>query len=248
MASKISLKLLVETRSKKVLFAEASKEFVDFVFSLLTLPIGAVAKLVSAGTMHGSVGRLYQSVDRMGASYLQPGADKSELLQPGVLHPDARELLLLPHAAAGDGGGEAEEQPRLPKFKLYTCPGQCVTVTMEREAACPQCKQPMATEMAFVLPSAAPASAAGSKGGGAAGEESGGYVKGLVTYMVTDGLEVTPMSAISSITLINKFSVGSDVELAEKFVGVGMDEGLGPLRAALSSDTVLSDVFLARKK
>ncbi|KAG2624155.1 hypothetical protein PVAP13_3KG108400 [Panicum virgatum] len=240
MASKISLKLLVETKSKK--------EFVDFVFSLLTLPIGAVAKLVSAGTMHGSVGRLYQSVDRMGASYLQPGADKSELLQPGVLHPDARELLLLPHAGGG-GDGEAEEQPRLPKFKLYTCPGQCVTVTMEREAACPQCKQPMATEMAFVLPSAAPPSGAGAKGGGgAAGEESGGYVKGLVTYMVTDGLEVTPMSAISSITLINKFSVGSDVELAEKFVGVGMDEGLGLLRAALSSDTVLSDVFLARKK
>ena len=184
----------------------------DFVFSLLTLPIGAVAKLVSAGTMHGSVGRLYQSVDRMGASYLQPGADKSE-------------LLLLPHAGGG-GDGEAEEQPRLPKFKLYTCPGQCVTVTMEREAACPQCKQPMATEMAFVLPSAAPPSGAGAKGGGgAAGEESGGYVKGLVTYMVTDGLEVTPMSGISSIALINRFSIGKgDVDLAEKFVTVGMDE------------------------
>ncbi|CAN6340246.1 unnamed protein product [Urochloa humidicola] len=252
MAPKISLKLLVETRSKRVLFAEAGKEFVDFVFSLLTLPIGAVAKLVSAGTMHGSVGRLYKSVDHMGASYLQPGADKSELLQPGVLHPDARELLLLPPTAGA--GAEAEDQkPRLPKFKLYTCAGQCVTVTMERETACPQCKQGMAMEMAFVLPSVpAAAAGAGVKGGGgngaAAGEESGGYVKGLVTYMVTDGLEVTPMSAISSITLINKFSVGNDVELAEKYVSVGMDEGLGLLRAALSSDTVLSDVFMARKK
>ncbi|CAN6349517.1 unnamed protein product [Urochloa humidicola] len=252
MAPKISLKLLVETRSKHVLFAEAGKEFVDFVFSLLTLPIGAVAKLVSAGTMHGSVGRLYKSVDHMGASYLQPGADKSELLQPGVLHPDARELLLLPHGGAAGDGEPEDQKPRLPKFKLYTCPGQCVTVTMERDAACPQCKQGMATEMAFVLPSApspAAGAGAGAKGcGGAAGEESGGYVKGLVTYMVTDGLEVTPMSAISSITLINKFSVGNDVELAEKYVSVGMDEGLGLLRAALSSDTVLSDVFLARKK
>jgi hypothetical protein len=55
--------------------------------------------------------------------------------------------------------------------------------------------------------------------------------------MVTDGLEVTLMSAISSTTLINKFSVGNDVELAEKYVSVGMDEGLGLLRAALSSDT-----------
>jgi hypothetical protein len=160
--SKISLKLLVETKSKRVLFAEAGNDFVDFVFSLLTLPIGAVAKLVSAGTMHGSVGRLYQSVDHMGASYLLPGADKAELLQPGVLPPDARhQLLLLPspraNAAAattnGAGGGEAEaeeeRQPRLPKFKLYACAtaGKCVTVTMERDAACPKCKLPMATEM-----------------------------------------------------------------------------------------------------
>jgi hypothetical protein len=159
MAPKTSLKLLVKTRSKRVLFAEASKEFVDFVFSLLTLPIGAVTKLISADTMQGSVGRLYQSVDRMGASYLQPGADKSELLQPGVLHLDARELLLLP-PGVGDGG-EAEEKPRLPKFKLYTCAGQCVTVTMEREAECPQCKLAMATEMAFVLPSVAPRTAGG---------------------------------------------------------------------------------------
>ncbi|TVU34378.1 hypothetical protein EJB05_16210, partial [Eragrostis curvula] len=60
-SSKISLKLLVDTKSKKVLFAEAGKEIVDFVFSLLTLPIGAVVKLISAGTMQGSIGRLYQS-------------------------------------------------------------------------------------------------------------------------------------------------------------------------------------------
>jgi hypothetical protein len=42
--------------------------------------------------------------------------------------------------------------------------------------------------------------------------------------MVTDGLEVTPMSAISSITLINRFCVGKDVEFAEMYVSVGMHE------------------------
>ncbi|XP_066364965.1 uncharacterized protein [Miscanthus floridulus] len=246
-SSKISLKLLVETKSKRVLFAEAGNDFVDFVFSLLTLPIGAVAKLVSAGTMHGSVGRLYQSVDHMGSSYLLPGADKAELLQPGVLHPDARHQLLLhpspranastaAAAANGDGGEVVEEeeerqQPRLPKFKLYACAtaGKCAMVTMERDAACPKCKLPMATEMTFVMPSAAPRAGAGKGGGGKGVDDEeergggGGYVKGLVTYMVIDGLEVTPMSAISSITLINKFSSGKDVELAEKYVSVGMD-------------------------
>ncbi|RLM97868.1 uncharacterized protein C2845_PM06G08890 [Panicum miliaceum] len=237
MASKISLKLLVNAKTKTVLFAEAGKEFVDFVFSLLTLPIGAVAKLVSAGTMHGSVGRLYQSVELIGASYLQPGTDKSDLLQPKVLHPDARELLLLQ-----GGGADGDGEPALARFRLYTCAGYCATATMEAKATCPQCKLAMSTEVAFVLPSAPPAAA----GSSSSSDESGGYVKGVVTYMVTDGLEVTPMSAISSITMINKVA-GKDVELAEKFVTVGTAEGLALLKAALRSDTVLSDVFLRKK-
>ncbi|TKW24641.1 hypothetical protein SEVIR_3G062500v4 [Setaria viridis] len=241
-STKISLKLLVNNKTKKVLFAEAGKEFVDFVFSLLTLPIGAVAKLVSAGTMHGSVGRLYQSVEHIGASYLQPGTDRSDLLQPKVLHPDARELLLLQGGGGADGGGGGE--PALARFRLYTCAGYCATATMEAKATCPQCKLVMSTEVAFVLPS----SAAAAAGLSSSSEDSGGYVKGVVTYMVTDGLEVTPMSAISSITMINKFTAGKDVELAEKFVTVGTDEGLALLKAALRSDTVLSDVFLAKKK
>ncbi|CAN6336119.1 unnamed protein product [Urochloa humidicola] len=237
-SSKISLKLLVNAKTKKVLFAEAGKEFVDFVFSLLTLPIGAVAKLVSAGTMHGSVGRLYQSVELIGASYLQPGTDRSDLLQPKVLHPDARELLLLQGGGAAGGNGDGE--PALARFRLFTCTGYCATATVEAKATCPQCKQAMSTEVAFVLPSAT--AAAGSSA--SASDDSGGYVKGVVTYMVTDGLEVTPMSAISSIAMI----AGMDLELAEKFVTVGTDEGLALLKAALRSDTVLSDVFLARMK
>lgn len=216
-SSKISLKLLVDNKTKKVLFAEAGKEFVDFVFSLLTLPIGAVVKLISAGTMHGSIGRLYQSVDTMGASYLLPGTDKKDLLQPKVLQPPGgREPPLLLHGA--------DESSPVARVKLYTCPSHCVTVTMEDKAECPQCRKAMTTEMTVVLPSAA---ARGVTAGGGGGEECGGYVKGVVTYMVTDGLEVTPTSAISSFALISRFSAGKDVDLAEKFVTVGMDEVRG---------------------
>ncbi|CAN6331160.1 unnamed protein product [Urochloa humidicola] len=235
-SKKISLKLLVDTKRNKVLFAEAGKEFVDFVFSLLTLPISTVAKLVSPG----SVGRLYQSVEHIGTSYLQPGTDRSDLLKPRVLHPDARKLLLL----QGNGDGE----PPLPRFRLYTCAGHCGTATMEAKAVCPLCKETMATEVAFTLLSTAPRVGAGA-GGVSSDDSRGGYVKGVVTYIVTDGLEVTPMSAISSITLkAHSFSVHEDVGLAEKDVTVGMNEGLAILEAALHSDTVLTDVFLAGKK
>ena len=54
----------------------------------------------------------------------------------------------------------------------------------------------------------------------------GGYVKGLVSYMVMDDLEVKPMSIISStITLLNTFNVKEMGALDEKVVvNLGMDE------------------------
>lgn len=138
----MSLKLLVDNKTRKVLFAEAGKDLVDLLFALLRFPIGALVMLASAGTMPGSVGHLYKSVDDIDASYFLPNIYKGELL------------------------------------------GSDLPLT----------------------------------------DTDDGYVNGLATYMVTDGLEVTPVSAISSITLINRFRVGNDVELAEKIVAVGDDE------------------------
>ena len=52
----------------------------------------------------------------------------------------------------------------------------------------------------------------------------GGYVKGVVTYTVMDDLSVTLMSSISSITLLNKYSVMNVDVLKEKNVSLGMQE------------------------
>uniref|UniRef100_A0A2N9HJ06 DUF674 domain-containing protein n=1 Tax=Fagus sylvatica TaxID=28930 RepID=A0A2N9HJ06_FAGSY len=73
----------------------------------------------------------------------------------------------------------------------------------------------------------------------------GGYVKGVVTYMVMDDLEVKPMSTISGITLISKLvkEVGA---LEEKVVDLDMDEGVKLLKASLLSNSVLTDVFLPK--
>ncbi|KAH0462258.1 hypothetical protein IEQ34_009833 [Dendrobium chrysotoxum] len=82
--SKITLKLLIDARSHKVLFGEAGKDFVDFLFSLLTLPLGSVIKLLSPPTMIGSVGKLYQSVENLNEIYLVANRNKASLLQPKV--------------------------------------------------------------------------------------------------------------------------------------------------------------------
>jgi hypothetical protein len=38
-ATKVSLKLVVDKKNQRVLFAEADKEFVDFLLSIFSLPV-----------------------------------------------------------------------------------------------------------------------------------------------------------------------------------------------------------------
>lgn len=59
----VSLKLLIDTKGHKVLFAEAGKDFVDFIFTLLALPVGTVIRLLSKDNMVSSLGKLYDSLD-----------------------------------------------------------------------------------------------------------------------------------------------------------------------------------------
>ena len=82
---------------------------------------------------------------------------------------------------------------------------------------CPSCQLVMSSELSFVgLPSVTYMESS----------SEGGYVKGLVSYMVMDDLEVKPMSIISStITLLNTFNVKEMGALDEKVVvNLGMDE------------------------
>nr|XP_016480907.1 PREDICTED: uncharacterized protein LOC107801986 [Nicotiana tabacum] len=73
----------------------------------------------------------------------------------------------------------------------------------------------------------------------------GGLVKEVVTYMVLDELVVKPKSTISSITLLNEFSVKDVGVLKEKVVTLGMEEALLLLKTSLQSKNVLTNVFMA---
>ncbi|XVF23807.1 hypothetical protein REPUB_Repub13aG0070900 [Reevesia pubescens] len=79
-------------------------------------------------------------------------------------------------------------------------------------------------------------------------EAEGGYVKGVVTYMVMDDLVVKPMSTISSLSLLNRFNVKDIGALEEKTIEIGMDEAVKLLKASLQSKTVLTDVFFGKRR
>ncbi|KAJ3688370.1 hypothetical protein LUZ61_017534 [Rhynchospora tenuis] len=229
METKIGLKLLIDNKSHKVIFAEAGKEFVDFIFSLLALPIGSVIKLLSSASMQGSIGNLYQSVKNIDSNYLLPNKEKSSLLEPKICLSGSPSNLLLE-------GDNNSLQP-----KIYVCQGGCSTASLEKNGICPTCRGKFTRERTLVVPSKETVEMGNSTC------ESGGFVRGVVTYMITDKLEVTPMSSISSITLINKFGLNKgNVDLSEEVVHMGMNEGLALLKASLQSKMVLTDVFLGK--
>ncbi|CAN0897991.1 hypothetical protein LINGRAHAP2_LOCUS19446 [Linum grandiflorum] len=200
--TKVSLKLLIDKKTNKVLFAEAGKDFVDFLFTILSFPLGTPS----------------QSKDTV----LNPKVQQFSIMQQSG-------LLLT----------DSSNAPSVPRM-YYKCSRCCIHVTDTPQTNCPLCKIHMTTEVTYVAPGAA---AAGNNGGGHQKNDDG-FVKGVVTYMVMDNLEVKPMSTISSITLLNKFNIQQVGSLEEKVVELGMDQGLNLLKASLQSKTVLTNVFL----
>ncbi|CAN1269409.1 hypothetical protein LINPERPRIM_LOCUS13571 [Linum perenne] len=226
--TKVTLKLLIDKKTKKVLFAEAGKEFVDFLFTLLSFPLGTVIRLLSKKQMVGCLGNLYQSIEELSDTFIQPSQSKDSVLKPQI-QSDSNLLL-----TGCDNSGPSATR------KLYICPYNCNyrNVADNPQAKCPNCKNNMTVEASFVA-----TAAVGNNGGGNQKNE-GGFVKGVVTYMVMDNLEVKPMSTISSITLLNKFNIQQVGLLEERVVELGMDEGLKLLKTSLQSKTVLTAVFL----
>lgn len=250
----LSMKLLVDTRAQRVLFAEASKDVVDFLFSLLALPFGTAVKLLGKESMVGCLGSLYGSVEKLDGTYVQPGAAKDALLHPTVLSPafsNKSSLLGLPAAALSSGATKPKIFYRCNKgcgpvggFGAISTCGSCRGYITDAYATeCPSCRSQMTTKLTLV-----PAESEDQVVAQAAAVVSGkGFVQGIVTYTVMDDLAVAPMSSISSITLLNTFAVKDIGALQEKTVHLGYKEGLEILKASLQSQTVLTDVFLGKK-
>ncbi|KAK3407662.1 hypothetical protein EUGRSUZ_J00062 [Eucalyptus grandis] len=227
-APKMSLKLLIDKRNQSVLFAEAGKDFVDFLFHFLALPVGTIVSLLP--NVGGAVGlrSLYASVENLSDTYIEP-REKEALLNPKAQSsgPDFLRLLL------------PEASPLAP-INYYTCPhaaggftsalcGSCVTDSPSTR--CSGCNNTMCKKLSWV---AGPAAGAGGEGG---------YVRDVVTYMVMDNLVVKPMSTISYITLLNRFNVQEIRDIEEKVIDFGVDEAIELMITSLRSKRVLTDVF-----
>ncbi|KAI6669060.1 hypothetical protein NL676_003945 [Syzygium grande] len=232
-ATKMSLKLLVDQRNQTVLFAEAGKDFVDFLFNCLALPVGTIVSLLPKTGVAGSLRNLYASVENLSDTYIE-SREKEALLNPKARTGPVVLRLLLP------------DSPPSAPVNYYTCPpnggvygAPCSSyVTNSPSTTCPGCRKTMSKKLSWVAGPAVGATSTAQVPGG-----EGGYVRGIVTYMVMDDLVVKPMSTISCITLLNRFNVHEIGDLKEKVIDFGLDEAIKLLNASLHSKTVLTDIF-----
>jgi len=212
-----------------VLYAEAGKEFVDFLLNILTLPIGTFIPLLNR-EMVGGLGNIYESIENLSTTYLQPNLNKDTLLKYKVhISGGTRVPLELPNVTTSTTS-------RI----LCGCNyDKCKTVSHFNKDYYCSCRWGNKVGLTYRGPSRPNDPYFTNET-----ESEGGYVEEAVTYMVMDDLAVKPFSTDSIITLLDKLNVKEIGTLSEKVVDLGVDEVVKLLRASLLTKSVLTDVFL----
>jgi len=203
-AKKITLKLLQDKITEKILYTEAGDDFVDVLFSFLTFPLGSIVKLLNKQCSLSCVDNLYNSVDFLAAAgdYFKSGDCKNMLLAPK----------LYPHFNCSN------QVLRIEANIPGTCNGRWCKTCWDAgtyAATCTKCQRQYIdiAKLTEINPKLANSGT----------EIGGGYSKKLARFMVTDEMVVAPMSPVSGIDLIKELKVPIR-SLVEKEVTLGEAE------------------------
>nr|KYP37976.1 hypothetical protein KK1_040809 [Cajanus cajan] len=209
----MKLKVMLRKSNKLVLFALAEEDFVDFIFSFLTFPLGGVEHMLNGKSCLGSIDNLYKSVlDLDCYRYLRSPDLKEKLVKTPIAHQFKLHNNILP----------IDEMPSSNYSHFYKYDSSTKTIvdnsfltalqeyrskfigSFYKEVYCP-------------LSYLEPPSSNGSKHGGRA------FVKKPSLYMVTDDFVVTPSSSFSAVSFVSNSGVPlSDLE--EKVINIGQKE------------------------
>ncbi|CAJ2655916.1 unnamed protein product [Trifolium pratense] len=221
--SKMDVKVVQSKSHKKIIFAETDGDFVDFIFSFLTMPLGSIVKLFQPNFFAGCVSNLYKSVEN-----LDP---VSVLLNPGIApHFGCKnQPLNIPHLQPPPttyyyGAGTPHEEYQY-QYKFY------VKKLMKIEGGVISKIKGSIFE-GKLLTALDPRSPKNSKG-------VVGFVKRAALYGVGDDLTVKLLSAYSFLSYLKEFSLSLD-DIEVKVISIGEAEALSLLGAFLTSKFTLT--------
>lgn len=208
MAGILSLKALVDKESNKVIFVEPDNDFVDLLFSFLTIPMGTIVKLSSKQSVPlqiGCMNNLYESVANIDVQHFETEA--------------CRHMLLCPQ-------NEAESPCRNLKVKIvddepkgyFLCESWHCTffennlLSHYRGDRC-QCGRCMNVSCNLTDPSSL------------AEQDGGIFVKKSARLIITDDLHVMPSLSAATSSLLTKLGVmNKDSKIEQLTFKVGVNE------------------------
>ncbi|KAL8159747.1 hypothetical protein V2J09_001284 [Rumex salicifolius] len=202
-----TMKLIIDKKSNKVVYAEATKDLVDFLLKVFVTPLGSTVKQLFSGGTVGCIANLHKSVaDDLSVDYMEFTSETKAYLQ------DPKSV---------------KNFYKCSKLASFFCNKY---VSDHNSVKCPACGNKLDSKLSYV-------------------DSCGvGFVKGQVTYMITDDLTVKPLSTASTIAILNQLNVKDVGCIHETQVTLDSDKGMELLKASLMSNTALTHTFLVKKE
>ncbi|CAA2956305.1 Hypothetical predicted protein [Olea europaea subsp. europaea] len=209
------VKLILSKSQNKILGLLVREDFIDFLFSFCTVPLGSVVKLLDLNSGVGCVDNLYRTVEILDSEWL--AISKNEIINAGVLKQYKTvenldsELLAIPK----------NELINVGVLKQYKCKNNPLQI---RDAI----------NISNLLDPRGPTGSV---------DCFGRFMEARYWFVVSDKLVVTPLSSpSSSISFLKELNVPLN-DIAEQEETIGETETLALLKASLTSSSALNNCF-----
>ncbi|KAJ9550877.1 hypothetical protein OSB04_014922 [Centaurea solstitialis] len=215
--NKIPLKLMVHKEKRKVVFAEADNNFVETLFSIMTLPMATIVRLFDKCPDQdlqalGSLKNLYRSLEELPECYFSNEESKFMMLHPRTsAYKLCRELKV------------KIEDPE--PLEYFLCDKHRLYFGTSRFARCPDCGKLMNREVQNYEHFSEFFDDC---------DDPDGFLPSLATFIVTDDFNVMPNSLDFSVRLLCDLGfTDSSHELEEMTFDIGTEQMVILVKAAL---------------
>ncbi|XP_059648233.1 uncharacterized protein LOC132294404 isoform X2 [Cornus florida] len=215
----ISLKVLVDKDKNRVVCVESNEDFVDVLFSFMTMPLGnfiRVAREHSIEDHFGCLNNLYESVENLDEKHLQSVKCKDMLLRPR----SAAEIYCM-NLKLNFVNSDTNE--------YYMCYyDHCFGPYYN--ARC-HCGRVMGCARNLEVQGHVP-------------PDGGVFVNPTARLMITDDFHVKPISTTSILALLSKFEATDSSTREERTINIGRDKVMKLLSCSLTTRAPFSEIIL----
>ncbi|ESW12411.1 hypothetical protein PHAVU_008G110100 [Phaseolus vulgaris] len=224
----ITLKLMVLKEQSKVIFAEAGKDFVDVLFSFLTLPLGTILRLVRKESKLqplelSSLSLIYQSAENLPIECLRTDTCEEMLLRPrNSMEDHCRSLKIniddtkpTQYFVCNNWVqcGHKEDPVLISTFKNKSC--RCGVMLQKPISSDTSC-------------------------------DFDGFVNSNASFLITDDLKVFPNLLATCVNVLKDSGIKDMSSVSEMTVNITKNQVVDLLKCCFCSRTVLTDLFLEK--